>query len=173
MDTTIDITGESVSYQLFDPNGNALSGRSSYIFNQIKESDSGVYSCQVSVSDASSQVFGCALEPINVVGEINLRVTVSHSRTVTAGSPYTLSCSVSGANLNENGTTAVYTWTKRGAIVQVPSSSNVYIIPSVQVSNAGDEYTCHVEVSIPYYDLSGPFSVNGTGRPLSVTSNNH
>ena len=83
-----------------------------------------------------------------------------------AGTRHTLICSVMGANLET--ATVMYTWLLNDVMVQ-EASSNQYNITSVQVSNAGDVYTCQVAVSAPYWDVSGSFGDSGSGT-LTVAS---
>ena len=84
-----------------------------------------------------------------------------------AGRGHTLSCTVMGADLST--ATVMYTWKLNG--VDIPgASANQYSIASVQVSDAGDVYTCQVAVTAAsYWDVSGSFGGSGSAT-LTVTS---
>ena len=88
---------------------------------------------------------------------------------VTTGSTHTLTCSVSGVNLAAV-TSLSYTWFYNGVEKQSMSASNQFSTGIVQLSNAGDEYSCQVKVKASYWDASGSFRGTGSGV-LSVTSN--
>ena len=101
-----------------------------------------------------------------------LTVTVNNATAAVAGHSHTLSCSVSGANLET--ATVMYSWKLNDAVVQGPSASNLYNIASdinpIQVSNAGVVYSCEVIVTgASYWDVSGSFGGSGSAT-LSVTS---
>ena len=99
--------------------------------------------------------------------EPSLTVTVNNADNAVAGQSHTLSCSVTGSNLET--ATIMYTWRLGINVLQGPSTSNMYNITMVQVSNAGDVYTCEVTVTVSYWDVSGSFGNSGSGT-LSVTS---
>ena len=80
--------------------------------------------------------------------------------TATVGTPHNLTCTVSGVDLSVPGTTATYTW-RRGSSV-LSSTTNQYIIASVGVSDAGDDYQCTVAVTASYLDITGFLSASGT-----------
>lgn len=165
---------QSVSYQWFGPNGTVLSTDSSLLFTPLKESHRGDYSCQVALGSGDGQRFGCWSEsilPLHFASSPNIVVRVN-SGTAVAGRLSTLTCQISGVNLANSDITVMYTWLKDGRVVQAPVASvNTYNITPVQVSNAGELYTCQVVVRIPYYDVNGPlFASNGTSSPLAVTS---
>ena len=101
--------------------------------------------------------------------EPSLTVTVNNASNAVAGQRHTLSCSVTGSNLET--ATIMYTWKLGTNVLQGPSTSNMYNITMVQVSNAGDVYTCEVTVTVSYWDVSGSFGDSGSGT-LSVTSKN-
>ena len=94
-------------------------------------------------------------------------MTVNNAANAVAGQSHTLSCSVTGSNLET--ATIMYTWRLGTNVLQGPSTSNMYNIAMVQVSNAGDVYTCEVAVTASYWDVSGSFGDSGSGT-LSVTS---
>ena len=82
------------------------------------------------------------------------------------GTQYYLTCSVliNGVNIGPPEVTSVmYTWLLHGAVVQQSSTSNKYITKVVQMSNAGDVYTCQVWVAATYWDVSGSFGGSGSG----------
>ena len=94
-------------------------------------------------------------------------MTVNNTASAVAGQSHTLSCSVAGSNLE---TAAImYTWRLGTRVLQGPSTSNTYNIAMVQVSNAGEVYTCEVSVTASYWDVSGSFGDSGSGT-LSVNS---
>ena len=99
-------------------------------------------------------------------------MTVNNASNAVAGQSHTLSCtlscSVTGFNL-ETAINIMYTWRLGTNVLQGPSTSNMYNITMVQVSNAGDVYTCEVTVTVSYWDVSGSFGDSGSGT-LSVTS---
>ena len=99
--------------------------------------------------------------------EPSLTVTVNNASNAVAGQRHTLSCSVTGSNLET--ATMMYTWRLGTNVLQGPSTSNMYNITVIQVSNAGDVYTCEVTVTASYWDVSGSFGDSGNGT-LSVTS---
>ena len=71
-----------------------------------------------------------------------------------------------GADLST--ATVMYTWKLNG--VDIPgASANQYSITLVQVSDAGDVYTCQVIASASYWDVSGSFGGSGSAT-LTVTS---
>ena len=99
-------------------------------------------------------------------------MTVNNATTAVAGRSHTLSCSVSGTNLET--ATVMYTWRLNDAVMQGPSASNLYNIATdndpIQVSNAGEVYSCEVtETGASYWDMSGSFGGSGSAT-LSVTS---
>ena len=99
-------------------------------------------------------------------------MTVNNATTAVAGRRHTLSCSVSGANLET--ATVMYSWRLNDAVMQGPSASNLYNIATdndpIQVSNAGEVYSCEVTVTgASYWDVSGSFGGSGS-TTLSVTS---
>ena len=94
-------------------------------------------------------------------------MTVNNADNAVAGQSHTLSCSVTGSNLET--ATIMYTWRLGTNVLQGPSTSNMYNIDMVQVSNAGGVYTCEVTVTASYWDVSGSFGDSGSGT-LSVTS---
>ena len=101
-----------------------------------------------------------------------LTVTVNNATTAVAGRSHTLSCSVSGANLET--ATVMYTWRLNDAVMQGPSASNLYNIATdndpIQVSDAGEVYCCEVTVTgASYWDVSESFGGSGS-TTLSVTS---
>ena len=68
----------------------------------------------------------------------------------------------------------MYTWKLNDAVVQGPFASNLYNIASdinpIQVSNAGEVYSCEVIVTgVSYWDVSGSFGGSGSAT-LSVSS---
>ena len=67
-------------------------------------------------------------------------------------------------------TSLSYTWFRNGVEVQSASASSQLPTGTVQVSNAGDEYTCEVKVKASYWDVSGSFRRRGSGI-LTVSSN--
>ena len=96
----------------------------------------------------------------------SLTVTVNNANSAVAGERHTLSCTVMGIDLST--ATVMYTWKLNG--VDIPgASANQYSITSVQVSNAGDVYTCQVAVTASYWDVSGSFGGSGSAT-LTVTS---
>ena len=99
----------------------------------------------------------------------SLTVTVNNADNAVAGQSHSLSCSVTGSNLET--ATIMYTWKLGTNVLQGLSTSNMYNIDMemVQVSNAGDVYTCEVTVTASYWDVSGSFGDSGNGT-LSVTS---
>ena len=97
----------------------------------------------------------------------SLTVTVNNADNAVAGQSHTLSCSVRGFNVQA--ATIMYLWRLGTNVLQGPSTSNMYNIAMVQVSNAGDVYTCEVTVTVSYWDVSGSFGDSGSGT-LSVTS---
>ena len=97
----------------------------------------------------------------------SLTVTVNNADNAVAGQRHTLSCSVRGFNFRA--ATIMYLWRLGTNVLQGPSTSNMYNIAMVQVSNAGDVYTCEVTVTASYLDVSGSFGDSGSGT-LSVTS---
>ena len=99
-------------------------------------------------------------------------MTVNNATTAVAGLSHTLSCSISGANLDT--ATVMYTWRLNDAVTQGPSASNLYNIATdndpIQVSDAGEVYSCEVTVTgASYWDVSGSFGGSGSAT-LSVTS---
>ena len=93
-------------------------------------------------------------------------MTVEGVDGVTAGSTsQTLTCTVSGVDLQASVTSVMYTWLRGGSEVQAVSTSNQYTIPSgsVGVDNAGDVYTCQVAITASYWDVSGSFGDSGSG----------
>ena len=99
-------------------------------------------------------------------------MTVNNATAAVAGCSHTLSCSVSGANLET--ATVMYTWRLNDAVMQGPSASNLYNIATdndpIQVGNAGEVYSCEVTVTgASYWDVSGSFGGSGSAT-LSVTS---
>ena len=99
-------------------------------------------------------------------------MTVNNATTAVAGRSHTLSCSVSGANLET--ATVMYTWRLNDAVIQGTSASNLYNIATdndpIQVSNAGEVYSCEVTVTgASYWDVSGSFGGRDSAT-LSVTS---
>ena len=89
-----------------------------------------------------------------------------------AGTLYSLTCSVmiNGVSIGPPEVTSVmYTWLLRDEVVQQSSTSNQYTTGLIQVSNAGDVYTCQVAVAATYWDESGSFGGSGIGT-LTVTS---
>ena len=97
-----------------------------------------------------------------------MRVTVSNADSAVAGRRHTLSYTVMGADLRT--TTVMYTWKLNGADI-LGSSANRYSITSVQVSNAGDVYTCQVSVTASYWDVSGSFG--GSGSATLIVNSMH
>ena len=101
-----------------------------------------------------------------------MTVTVEGVDGVTAGISQTLTCSVSGVDLQAAAVMSVmYTWFRGGSKVQAASTSNQYTIPSgsVGVDNAGDEYTCQVAITASYWNASGSFGISNS-RTLTVIS---
>ena len=93
-------------------------------------------------------------------------MTVNNTGNAVAGTTHTLSCSVTGSNLQ--GATVSYVWQRNG--VDIPgATSSTYDITSVQVTDAGSVYTCQVTVMASYWDVSGSFGGSGSGT-LMVTS---
>ena len=95
-----------------------------------------------------------------------MTVTVEGVDGVTAGISQTLTCTVSGVDLQAAAVTSVmYTWLCDGSEVQAASTSNQYTIPSVSLSvdNAGDVYICQVAIAASYWDVSGSFGGSGSG----------
>ena len=95
-----------------------------------------------------------------------LTVVVSNTANAVAGTRHTLSCSVTGANLQ--GATVSYVWQLNGVDIQ-GAASPTYDITSVQVTDAGNVYTCQVTVMASYWDVSGSFGGSGSGT-LMVSS---
>ena len=183
----------STSYQWFYPNGSMAGSEAALILNSLLESQSGEYSCQVTVTDANERV-GCGVRGINVQGRTilssihplttvkyylalynllapSLSVTVEGTSGM-AGTLYSLTCSVmiNGVSIGPPEVTSVmYTWLLRDEVVQQSSTSNQYTTGLIQVSNAGDVYTCQVAVAATYWDVSGSFEGSGSGT-LTVTS---
>ena len=103
----------------------------------------------------------------NMVSAPTLTVTVNNADSAVAGGEHTLSCTVMGADLST--AIVMYTWKLNGMNIQ-GATANQYSITSVQVSNAGDVYTCQVTVSATsYWDVSGSFGGSGDAT-LTVTS---
>ena len=110
---------------------------------------------------------GCATRSAQFDNLPFLTVTVHTSqRTAVAEAHYVLNCRIRVSSFVENETSVLYTWLKDGQIVQSLSKSNLYNISSVQVSNAGEQYSCQAFMTIPYYDVSGPFSYQEYNKPL-------
>ena len=59
---------------------------------------------------------------------------------------FTLACNVSGTH-NLNNLTITYQWTRNYGTtqIQIGSNSNMFILPPLRLSSAGD-YNCHVTV---------------------------
>ena len=93
-------------------------------------------------------------------------MTVNNVGNAVAGTSHTLSCSVSGANLE--GATMTYVWQLNDVDI-AGATSSTYDITSVRVSDAGGVYTCHVTVMASYWDVSGSFRGSGSGS-LMVSS---
>ena len=60
------------TYQWFDDNGNMISSNAVLTLNQLLESNTGEYSCQVSVTDGVDQRFGCEVERVVVQGMLHM-----------------------------------------------------------------------------------------------------
>ena len=65
--TTTVANPTSTSYQWFHPNGSMAGSEAALTLNPLLESQSGEYSCQVTVTDANES-FGCGVIGINVQG---------------------------------------------------------------------------------------------------------
>ena len=90
-------------------------------------------------------------------------MTINNTANAVAGTRHTLSCSVTGANLQ--GATISYVWQRNGVVISGATSS-MYDITSVQVTEAGSVYTCQVTVMS---SVIGSFGGSGNGT-LMVSS---
>ncbi len=81
----------------------------------------------------------------------------------TVGMATTLSCTLSDASV----TMAMYHFFKGGVSVGT-SSTHMYIIPMARVSDAGNDYTCQVVISLDYLDLSSPLTLS-SNQPATVS----
>ena len=97
-------------------------------------------------------------------------MTVGGTSNVMMGSTPILVCRASGIDITM--VTSLYTWFHNGVKIQSESASNDLSTGTVQVSNAGDEYTCEVKVKASYWNVSGSFRSRGSAI-LSVSSNKH
>lgn len=88
----------------------------------------------------------------------SINVTINGG-TATAGSEYTLTCTVAGVDVG-SASTVTYRWSRRGTML---STSRQYVIPSAQVTDAGDDYLCEVTVTAGYLDVSNSISASATG----------
>ena len=93
-------------------------------------------------------------------------MTVDNVGNAVAGTSHTLSCSVSGGNLE--GATMAYVWQQNSMNI-TGATSSTYDITPVQLSDAGSVYTCRVTVMASYWDVSGSFGASGSGT-LVVSS---
>ena len=101
-------------------------------------------------------------------------VTVEGADGAVAGSQHILTCSVSGVDLEAEAVTSVmYTWRRDDIETQSASTSNQFTIALVQVSNAGDVYTCQVAVTATYWDESGSFGGSGSGTLTMASKKMH
>ena len=82
----------------------------------------------------------------------------------TVGMATTLSCTLSDTSV----TMAMYEFFKGGVSLSPLSSSSTYIIPTARVSDAGNDYTCQVVISLEYLDLSSPLTLS-SNQPATVS----
>ena len=75
-----------------------------------------------------------------------------------------LTCTLSGPSV----TMATYEFFKDGMSLPSQDGSPTYTIPMAKVSDAGTSYTCKVEISLDYLDLSSPLTVL-SNQPATVT----
>ena len=140
-------------------------------FNQLRESHLGDYYCEV--KDGGDE--GCSIERVGeyitqfclvpsltaiAFSAQSVSVVVAGG-TATAGTSHNLTCTVSGVDLSVSGTTAMYTWSRGSNMLS--STTSLYTIDSVGVSDAGDDYQCDVTVMASYLDVTGSVSASGTG----------
>ncbi len=84
----------------------------------------------------------------------------------TVGMATTLRCTLFGSSV----TMAMYHFFKGGVSVGT-SSTYMYTIPMALLSDAGNDYTCEVVISLEYLDLSSPLTLSSNQQAtLSLTS---
>ena len=79
------------------------------------------------------------------------------------GMATTLTCTLSGPSV----TMAMYHFFKGGVSVGT-SFTNMHTIPMAQLSDAGNDYTCQVVISLDYLDLSSPLTLS-SNQPATVS----
>ena len=117
-------------------------------------------------------VYVCDLKPASLfISDLAPSVTVSVEglTNVLAGTSQTIT---SGFDTSAAAVTSVmYTWLRGSMVVQSASTSARYTIPpmALEVTNAGDVYTCEVAITASYWDVSGSFGNSGSGT-LTIIS---
>ena len=61
------------TYQWFDDNGTLIGSTDVLTINELQESNTGEYSCQVTASSGANQRYGCGVERIGVQGNLLLQ----------------------------------------------------------------------------------------------------
>ncbi len=82
----------------------------------------------------------------------------------TVGMATTLSCTLSDTSV----TMAMYEFFKGGVSLPPLGTSSTYTIPMALLSDAGNDYTCQVVISLDYLDLSSPLTLS-SNQPATVS----
>ncbi|XP_064386409.1 receptor-type tyrosine-protein phosphatase delta-like isoform X3 [Halichondria panicea] len=146
----------SVSFQWLDTQGTPISNDSTLTFDTLRESQREYY-CVVTVGTEVScgEYYSNVQVPVFGVGISDVSGTVSMA--------ITLTCTFSDSSV----TMAMYYFFKRGVSVG-SSSTHMYTIPMARVSDAGNDYTCQVVISLDYLDLSSPLTLS-SNQPATLS----
>ncbi len=172
----------SVSFQWLDTQGTSVSNNSTLTFDTLRESQREYY-CVVTVGTE----VGCVEYYSNVQGESTCTISIStyvrmtliilflplclvpvfgvniSDVSGTVGMATTLRCTLFGSSV----TMAMYHFFKGGVSVGT-SSTYMYTIPMALLSDAGNDYTCEVVISLDYLDLSSPLTLS-SNQPATIS----
>ncbi len=75
-----------------------------------------------------------------------------------------LTCTLSGPSV----TIATYDFFKDGTLLPSQDGSSTYTIRMASITDAGTNYTCEVEITLDYLDISSPLTVS-SNQPATIT----